>query len=474
MKNKKKLIIGIVAVVAVIAIAVLAYFLIFKGGNKSPSLRETVDNRVIAYETDLRDSLSSMTDQESVANYLATWAKNKGIEAKTDKNNNVVLTINATEGFESKAPVVILCGYDYSCMETYINSIVSALTIAKNNEEHGAYKIIFFSQENGNFDSVEALSAQHFTDDTEVIYLGNSSSSRISKVTGGYESYNLSQKIKQVTPTHNKAYKITISGLPSLSIGSKSAYAPNPIKTLGNLLANFKSTSLFFELASFSGGSNGHTNPSEASMIIVIDEDTTAKLEKKLDSAIEKFCDKNEENYPNLQYTYEEVEMPSKVLSPADTDALVSLMYTSLNGVHYKDNNGDVVALANIGFANTENSSFNMNVTVASSDQFFLDEMREAYQTTCGLSGVEYSLSKQYDIFAIDESNQAFEDAFRAAYTKYRNTGLDNINMPEASPLSAIYAKNPNVKLLIAGITEKTKDNFAGGIITYLKNPATN
>ena len=66
-----------------------------------------------------------------------------------------------------------------------------------------------------------------------------------------------------------KAYKISISGLPAQKFGTESAYVPNPIKTLGNQLANLKSGSIWFELASFDGGSRAGVTPSEATATIV-------------------------------------------------------------------------------------------------------------------------------------------------------------------------------------------------------------
>ena len=54
-----------------------------------------------------------------------------------------------------------------------------------------------------------------------------------------------------------------------------------------------------------------------------------------MDSAIEKFIDKYGADYPSAQYTYEIVDTPSSVMSSENTDAIVSLMYTAMNGVQF-------------------------------------------------------------------------------------------------------------------------------------------
>lgn len=492
MKNKKKLIIIIIAVLLVaLCIAAAVYFLVIKG-DKEPTLKETVDSRISAYETDLRDSLASMTDQKSVVKYLTSWAEHKGIDVKSDKNNNVIFRIDSTEGFESQPPVVILCSYDYSCMESYINSMVTALTVAKNDSPHGAYNIIFLSQEKGDMSAVENLSTQYFPDGAKVFYLGNSPSSRIADITGGYERYSISRVLNQTSPTYNKAYTITISGLPAQSFGSKSASEPNPIKTLGNLLANFKSTSILFDLASFTGGTDVNLTPSQASITILVSEDASAKLEKKLDSAIEKFYDRYLDKYPDVQYTYEVVETPSKVISSEDTESIISLLYTALSGTGYKDDSGEIASLTNIGFLSTTGGSFVMEVAAASYDADLLTEIAETYQTTSFLAGVEYSLKAQYAPYVVggdfsvasedasseeasDEdsneilrNNSELETAFREAYTSYQSVKLDSLNIPDFTPCETISKKNSKMTMLVIGVTDRTKDNFAGGLITFL------
>lgn len=46
--------------------------------------------------------------------------------------------------------------------------------------------------------------------------------------------------------------------------------------------------------------------------------------------------------------------------------------------------------------------------------------------------------------------------------------------MPELTPCGILKGKNENTQIIALGITQKTKDNFAGGIITYLASPEKN
>ena len=129
MNKKKKIIIIIcIAIIIICACAAAVYYFFFQSDDNPPTLEETVNNRISAYETDLLDSFASMTNQAAVTRYLVNWAENKGIDVTTDDAGNVIYSIKASEGFESQPPSVVLCGYDYTSMESYKNSIASALT----------------------------------------------------------------------------------------------------------------------------------------------------------------------------------------------------------------------------------------------------------------------------------------------------------------------------------------------------------
>jgi len=471
-KNKKIIIIVSIIIVLMLCIAAAVYFLIIDKNDKTPTLQETVDNRIAAYGTDLTDSMSTMTDQSSVLRYLVTWAENKGIEVKTDDNGNVIYSISATEEFKDNPPVVILCGYDYTNMNSYINSLTCALTVAKNDAPHGEYKIIFVSEENGNKNNVKALSNKYFTPDTKVFCLSDTYSSRIALSTGGFNKYTLSKELQSTETSYDKTYKVTISGLPANGFISKYSSVPNPIKTLGNLLANFKSTSILFELASFTGGGNISLLPQEASIIIVVNEDSSEKLERNLQNAIDKFTDKYSEDYPDLQYTFEVVDTPSKVIKTEDAESIVSLLYTATDGVHYKDDDGEIASITNIGSISTENNMLNIEIAAASYDSELISEISSAYETISALTDVKYNCTELLEPFKANENGEALSVDFSKAYNRYQNIKLDKINIAEWTPCFEINTKAKDMAVISFGVTERTKDNFAGGLITYLQTKA--
>lgn len=468
MNKKKKIIIIIcIAIIIICACAAAVYYFFFQSDDNPPTLEETVNNRISAYETDLLDSFASMTNQAAVTRYLVNWAENKGIDVTTDDAGNVIYSIKASEGFESQPPSVVLCGYDYTSMESYKNSIASALTIAKNDMPHSEYKVIFISEENGNENGAETLSKKIFDSDTKVFYLEDTSSSRIALSTGGLNEYQLSKDLTYTSTNYDVAYKISISGIPQLKFTSINTSAPNPIKTLGELLANFKSTSILFELASFSGGQSSNMIPQDASITIVVNSDQAQKLESNLDRAIEKFYDKYSNDYPDLSYTYEVVDTPSRVISTENSESIVSLLYTAISGVHYKDDNGEIASIANIGYISTENETLNIEVAASSYSDELIEEITTAYQTISALTDVTYTLAEEMTPFHASEAGEALAEEFLQSYSDYQSTNLSNINIAEWTPASIINSKNSDMPVIVFGVTEKTMDNFAGGLITF-------
>ena len=466
--GRKKLICFFIALVLIIAIISGVTCLVRANQTDEPTLEEIVSGKLSAYRTDIFDSLSTLSTNEKVANYLVTWALNKDIQAKTDSDNNIIFSVNASsEEYKGAAPVLIACEYDASDMESYVEPVATALTVAKNAQNHGAFKVIFMPRKNGEMTGAESLPADYLTSATRVFVLGASSSSKVSVTTGGYKQFKIGESLKTCEPAYDKAYRIAIKHVPEKGAG----YALNPIKILGNLLANFKSTSLLFELSSFSGGKNADTMPESASATVVINSGDDEKFCNRMDRAIEKFMGKYAEDFPEITYSYEEVKLPKKVFTKKETENIVSLMYTALNGVYYKDDDGNITAVTNIGKISTKNSSLSILVSAASSSAEQLGEIRDAYKTIAGLCNAKIRTVDSYDVYSGGGATSALLNEFEKDFLEF--TGDSEMiveNATEATPCSVFYEKNPALAMLYCGITEKTKEKFAGALITFLDN----
>lgn len=468
--NRKRLFIFLGIAMAAIACVVIV-ILLFTSSDapEEPSLDEVLEEKLIAYETDLLDSLGSLDTNEDVANYLINWAKNKEIPATADENGNVIFTINPAGGYDEALPAAVVCSFDAKNMDCYAQQIAVAMCVAKNAQNHGKLSIIFLAETNGDNAGAASLDQGHFTDDTQVFYLGAAASSKISTTTGGYRHYTVSHKLRYQKPAYDTAFRIKIENCPVQLLNDSIDQTPNPIKTLGDVLANFKSTSLLFELSEISGGTDENLTAKEAEMTIVISDSDVEKFETKMDGFIEKFYDKYLEDYPDVTYTYEEVKLPAKVFNGEDIDNLVSFLYTAFDGVYYKNDDGNVVAITNIGKITSKNKKLKIDIAAASYSETHLEEISESYETICGLSDLTYKCEEEYPVFSSEITAADFLTVFEEAFKEF--SGDSSINLEgtaEFTPCTILQQKNPSLPILYCAITEKTKHKFSGAIVTYL------
>lgn len=470
--EKRKIIYILIGILLVIACIAGGIFFVRANQTDEPTLEEIVSDKLSAYRTDLADSLDTLSSNEKVADYLLSWASNKNIKAEKDENNNVIFSLKATsKDLKNVKPVIVACEYDSSDMLSYLDAVSTALTVAKNAKNHGAFHVLFMPLEKGSMVGAETASEKYITSDSSLFFIGKSGTSKVSLTTGGYERLMISDKLKRCEPTHDKAYKISIKNVPSQLPGNKMNALPNPIKTLGNLLANFKSTSLLFELSSFSGGQSADTIPDNASMTVVINASDEEKFCNRMDNAIEKFNEKYAADYPDITYTYEEVKLPKKVFTKTETENIVSLMYTAPNGIYYKDDDGTVLALTNIGKISTKNAKLSIQICSMSCSDELRDEIHDSYQTIAGLCNVKIRSVKSYKIFSGGSASSALLADFEEAFTTF--TGDSEMiveNAVETTPCNVFYEKNSSMGMLYCAVTEKTKEKFAGSIITFLDN----
>lgn len=469
--NKKRIIYVIIAILILIACIIGGLFLVNSKEDKEPELSEIVSNKLNAYHTDISDSLDSLNSDEAVSDYLMNWAKNKKIDASKDTGGNVIYTKKASEGYENVPPVVIVCGYDSSNMQEYIEPVAIALTAAKNTVNSGTFRIIFTPEKSAEDSGSKLLSDKNFTDDTSLFYLGKSGSSTVTATTGGYYTFELSDKLDYSKPEFDKAYRISIDGLPSKIARSRINSSPNAVKQLGDLLANLKSTSLLFELSMFNGGNEVNSIPDSASMKILISSSDEEKFLSRIEAAKNRFTEKYSEDFPEAVFSCEEVKLPTKVISKEKTDKLVSLLYTAPNGVYEKDDDGNVTSISNIGYVSTKDDRLTINVSVSGCDQAAIDELKESYTIISGLSEVDYKCTAEYPVFSESEYNAELTGKFESAFGRYTDgSNMKKENAVEFTPLTFLREKNDKMQMLYLGVTDRTQEKIAGALITFLDN----
>ena len=470
MRQRKTLIISaIIGVLAVVGI--LAIYFAFQNENpEEPPLEQVLEEKLMAYETDLLDSLGSMETNADVTDYLLNWAKNKQIPAVKDRAGNVIYTVPAAEHVQDAQPSALLCSFDADSMDRYVNEIAFCLTAAKNVQNNGPLQIIFLAEEDGDKTGIQGLDMHMIPENAAVFCLGTANTDTISTVTGGFEHISISKELSQAEPEYNKAFRISLVNCPEISITSGRHVQLNPVKTLGGVLANLKSTSLLFELSDFKAGNELTVSPSSAAMTIVINDSDTAKFERKMKNSVEKVYEKYHEKYPELAYTYEEVDLPSSVFAEEDTENLVSLMYTLFNGIYHRDEEGTITAVTNIGTLSTNDSQLRIDISIISSDESMMQDISEEYETICGLCDVKFNVKERYPVYD-GSTNPQTEELFSSYAEAYWNfTGGDTVPSANTAVLTNctfLQQKNEQLPILFCSISEENIQALLGAFVTW-------
>ena len=146
-------------------------------------------------------------------------------------------------------------------------------------------------------------------------------------------------------------------------------------------------------------------------------------------------------------------------------------MYTALNGVYNKDDDGNVVAITNIGRISSKDEQLKINVSAMSSSKDFLDEITDSYRTICGLCDVKYKCVEKYNIYNGEGlgKNVVFLKMFEEAFLDFTGSSEMKVEKTvEFTPLTILAEKNENMSMLYLGVTENTKEKYAGSLVTFM------
>lgn len=128
----------------------------------------------------------------------------------------------------------------------------------------------------------------------------------------------------------------------------------NPIKALGQFMNSCQSSGLAFQVNDFKGGSSSGTYPSFAQMTITVNKNDEKKLLETFDTIRKNFEDSYRDNENSLKISCTKCKTPNTSYSEEDTANIMSFLYTVKDGTFATENDdedGEAVAVANIGFA---------------------------------------------------------------------------------------------------------------------------
>lgn len=362
--------------------------------------------------------------ERAMSGYLRSWAKENGFNVTRDSSNNVIINVPATAGYE-KAPTTILQsnmdsrvavseqtvfdplkdpirlvddGETMTATGTSIGAdsgigMATALYILKNSQKHGPIRAIFTTDGEAGLTGAEKLKSKYLEGDY-LINLNWTSDRTVGLGSVGSAAYDMMHEIHWTAPKNAIPYVLSLSGLNGGSadtdIGKGGA---NAIKTIGEILANAQGKGILFELGAFNGGISRDTIPTAATALIIINESDQKKMQDVVDDAMNAFNGAYGDVEKNYTFTYQETQMPDKVVSFEDNGSIISFIYGVINGVQSmsKDYEGVVESATNLGMVSTATGNFLCQIYASSNSDTGLSEITSAHEAISGMSGLEYT-----------------------------------------------------------------------------------
>ncbi|MDE5880488.1 MAG: aminoacyl-histidine dipeptidase [Muribaculaceae bacterium] len=303
--------------------------------------------------------------EEQIRAYLLEFAKKHGIEAKTDKVGNVVMSKPATKGHEGAPTVVLQAHMDMVAeknsdvehdflkdpIATYVdgdwvkakgttlgadNGIGMAAAMAAlvdDSLEHGPLEALFTVNEEIGLEGAENLGKGMITgkilinldsEDDGEIFVG---------CAGGIDTTAVFHYNRSFSPGNFYYVKIKVSGL----LGGHSGGDIHLGRANANkLLARFMwdcSKKWDIELSSFNGGNLRNAIPREAEAVFGIHSDHKGEIEKYLAKYTKEILNEYKGVEPSMSLTVESVERPEYCIDSKTSIALVRALYSAPHGV---------------------------------------------------------------------------------------------------------------------------------------------
>src|SRR5665647_662814 len=374
---------------------------------------DQIETGVLEEYNNLINASKNFTSVEKFDNYLLKWANKRDIKASYDNYENVIMSKAPAAGYENGNSINIQTSIGLTDMEERCLSIAMSLFLIENVPENNFMRIIFTNNDKGDFSGAKGINSRYLFADYQInldwSYDKTIDPPEFTIINGsaGTTINQMSQALQYVDSNYSKAYEISIKDLNGGDSGVQSVQHPNPIKIIGDLLASCKSSGILFELGSFNGGSSPGTYPTNASITLVINDNDINKFTKKVNNAQQKFKDTYGAKEENYTYSITEINPLDQVLSLGNTDSIVSLLYTLVNGVYLRnEETGETLATSNIGQISTSNNEFELIVCGRSVEKNGLNLLKDSYNIIASLSDMNYLLQNETPLWESKDDNE--------------------------------------------------------------------
>ncbi|MDO4177299.1 MAG: hypothetical protein Q4D99_07525 [Bacillota bacterium] len=362
--------------------------------DRNAELKDMLDSN----QSSLEETFSEETCEYKMFNdYMTTWAKGSKVDVKYKGKHCTVIVNKATDGCSDEPSTVLLCNLDTTDTASSIGTIATAETALLGPEKHGKITLAITEKEGGRFIGMEEVPDKYLEGDN-LINLQPSNSDTVLISGPRHAVCKMHKSGDTTTSSYGNAYEIKMT-MPEYTDPYdfvKGNNYPNPINTIGSLLATQKSAGKLFDVAEFSCDYHDGYTPYTARAVIVIDDNHIESFNKKFTKSYESVEKKFDNLETDFVYTFTETDMPESVLDEDVSNNLISLMYTLNTGICLQDEDTGIInASSYIKSIKTKDGDLNITIDLRTRGESYLDNISTEYETTAGLCSTKYSCDKK-------------------------------------------------------------------------------
>lgn len=349
-------------------------------------------------KTSLSETFTEETcDYDMFNDYITNWAKSSNVEVKYKGKHCTVLENEHTEGCGDKPVTALLCNIDTSAVQGSLGILSTSLSTLLGPEKHGDIVLIITEKIGSRFTGIEELPDKYLKADN-LINMQYSSSDTV-LISGPRNAIcRMHKSGNTIKPKYDNAYEIKMT-MPKYTDPFdfvKGNNYPNPISTIGSLLATQKSAGKLFEIADFQCSCHDRYTPYSASAVIVVDDNHVDSFNSRFSKALESMEKKFDKLEADFVFTFSETDLPDRVLGEDVSNNLISLMYTLNTGVcMQEEETGIIDAASYIRSIKTDNGDLDLTIDLRTRGESYLDSISTEYQTTAGLCSTDYKCDKK-------------------------------------------------------------------------------
>ncbi|WP_028400217.1 aminoacyl-histidine dipeptidase [Ectobacillus panaciterrae] len=417
------------------------------------TVEELIKHPVFHFFKEISNIPRESGNEKKISDYLAGFAQERDLEIVQDEALNVIIKKPASKGYEN-APAVILQGHmDMVCElnkgtvhdfekdpielridedmlhanETTLgadNGIAVAYALAlldADNIAHPALEVVITTEEETTMGGAIAVDPSHFTGKI-FINLDTEEEGKLLVSSAGGIKGQLSFPISwNAAPETAETYRLSIGGLRGGHSGMEiDKERGNANKLLGRILYDI-SNEFTYTLSEINGGLKSNAIPREAEAVLVVELQTTEKLEKKIDEWNQVLKNELRAADRGVYVKLEKAGPAEKVFSKETTEWIVQAIMLTPNGIQSMsmDIEGLVESSTNLGVITTTGSEVSFQNEIRSSVRSLKEQILNQVKVIAKTLGGKVEMKGDYPEWAYNPDSAIRELCKKVYQDKY-------------------------------------------------------